>query len=326
MDEKQIRTLMKSMGQPGPELIETHISWLLLDEFVYKIKKPVKFSFLDFTTLEKRKFACEEEVRLNRRLAPDVYVGVVAVTENEKEEVALRGRGKTIDYAVKMKKLPQERRMDLLLKEAKVTAAHISEIAGTIAAFHKKIDVIKDQGYGSAGVVKRQIDDLGNFRSAIEEACGFGKKVDFVLERSDDFINRNGALFVQRQREGKIRDCHGDLHSANIFILDNNEIVIFDCIEFNRDFRFIDVASEIAFMVMDLDAFGQEAHSGLFIDRYLAQIDDPQLKKMLGIYKCYRANVRAKVAAIDWMHGRSEESNGRIAKYMLLAERYAKEL
>jgi aminoglycoside phosphotransferase family enzyme len=150
-----------------------------------------------------------------------------------------------------------------------------------------------------------------------------GSKVDFILERSGAFIEKNGRLFEKRQREGRIKDCHGDLHPANIFILADGETVIFDCIEFNKDFRFIDVASEIAFMGMDLDAFGREDFSGLFVKEYLAKTQDPELKTMLGIYKCYRANVRAKVAAIDWMQNKSEEAKERIRKYILLAERYA---
>jgi len=319
MDDEQIETLRKNIG--GPKLIETHISWLLLDEFVYKIKKPVKFSFLDFTTMEKRKFACEEEVRLNRRLSPDVYLGVVPITEN----FTIGGEGETIDYAVKMKKLPQDRRMDILLKNGNVNAGHIRKIADMVAEFHKRIDVIKGKDYATAKLVKKQIDDLGNFRKAVEEATGFGKKVDFILERSDSFIEKNAELFEKRQNEGRIKDCHGDLHSANIFILED-EIVIFDCIEFNKDFRFIDVASEIAFMSMDLDAFGREDLSRLFVDSYLAKAQDTELEKMLKIYKCYRANVRAKVAAIDWMQNKSQDAKERIGKYIVLAERYAKEL
>lgn len=323
MNAEQIGRLRKSMGEP--RMIETHISWLLLDEFVYKIKKPVKFSFLDFTTMEKRKFACEEEVRLNKRLAPDVYLGVVPVKEDG-NDIRPGGKGKTIDYAVKMKKLPQERRMDLLLKERKVTREHIIRIAGIVADFHKKVDTIKDRNYGTAELVKRQIDDLGNFRQAIEEACGMGSKVDFVLERSDAFIDKNKKLFEKRQKGGKIKDCHGDLHSANIFINGMNDVTIFDCIEFNKDFRFIDVASEIAFMSMDLDAFSREELSGLLVDAYLVRTRDMELKNLLRLYKCYRANVRAKVAAIEWSHGKSQEAKERIAKYILLAEKYAKEL
>jgi aminoglycoside phosphotransferase family enzyme len=318
MDEGQIRSLVESTGY---ELIETHISWVLLaDDTVYKIKKPIKFSFLDFSTLERRKFLCEEEVRLNRRLSPDIYLGVVPVVESG-GELSLGGEGKETGYAVKMKRLPQESRMDLLLAEGKVTEDHIREIAGIVAGFHKDIDVIKDRKYSSAEVVKRQIDDLGDFREVIEKACGLGSKVDSILKASDSFIDANKELFEKRQADGMVRDCHGDLHSANIFITDR--IIIFDCIEFSKDFRFVDTASEIAFMSMDLDAFGREDLSKLFVDSYLELSGDKGMEGMLGIYKCYRANVRAKIAAIDYSQHPGEEPGSRIRKYVGLAERYA---
>ncbi|MFH1393917.1 MAG: phosphotransferase, partial [Candidatus Micrarchaeota archaeon] len=295
----------------------------LKDGFVYKIKKPVKFSFLDFSTLEKRKELCEEEVRLNRRLAPDIYLDVVPVAGGG-GVVALESGGEPLDYAVKMRRLPQERRMDTLLSKGKVTEEDIEEIAGIVADFHKRIDSISDKKYSSADVVKEQIDDLGSFGKIIEKACGLGGQVDYVLEKCDSFIEGNRALFDKRQAEGRIKDCHGDLHSANIFLTDG--IVIFDCIEFSRDFRYVDVSSEIAFMAMDLDAFGKSDFSRLFIDKYVELSGDNEALELLTLYKCYRANVRAKIAAIEYSQHPSEEAKERIRKYMGLAERYAKEL
>lgn len=306
MDGGQVKALMKDEDY---ELIETHISWLLLDEeHVYKIKKPVKFSFLDFTTLEKRKYFCEEEVRLNRRLAPEIYLGVVPMGD---------------DYAVKMKRLDNEKMMDKLLKQDKVTEDDVRKIAEIIADFHGKIEVIKGN-YGTSEIAWKQIVDLGNFKDTIEKACGIGNKVDTILEGSRNFIEKNKELFSKRINEGKIRDCHGDLHSGNIFLVDG--IVIFDCIEFSKDFRYIDVANEIAFMSMDLDAFGREDFSKLFVDTYLAKTGDEELRKLLPLYKCYRANVRAKIAAIDYSQHPGDEPKERIKKYTELAERYAKNL
>ncbi len=321
MNDRQIKELIESRDF---ELAETHISWVLLSsDYVYKIKKPVKFSFLDFSTLEKRRDLCEEEVRLNRRLAPDVYLGVVPVVEN-KGKPSLEDEGDPIDYAVKMRRLPQERRMDVLLRQGEVDEGHVREIARIVAGFHKRIDTVEDRRYGSADVVKRQIDDLGEFRGVIEEACGLGGKVDHILEKSDSFIERSRGLFLKRQADGMIRDCHGDLHSANIFITDR--IVIFDCIEFSKDFRFVDTSSEIAFMAMDLDAFGRSDLSRIFVDEYLSVTDDPGLKELLGLYKCYRANVRAKIAAIDYSQHPGEEPKERMRKYVRLAEKYADDL
>jgi aminoglycoside phosphotransferase family enzyme len=282
MDSEQLTALAQTLKA---ELIETHISWLLLnDRFVYKIKKPLKFSFLDFSTFEKRKYYCEEEVRLNRRLSPEIYLGVVPVVEKD-GEFAFEGVGRVIDHAVKMKRLPQERRMDILLDQGEVTQEHVVRIAHTVADFHQRIEVIDDKRFGSWQIVKRQIDDLANHRDTIEEACGLGDVVDLIVERSDAFIEKNKEMFEERQKEGAIRDCQGDLHSANIFIVDDKPI-IFDCIEFNEDFRFIDVASEIAFMYMDLEAMqndsrdredssrdleahGREDLAKLFVEEYL---------------------------------------------------------
>ena len=338
MDKQQIDALVKSERY---EMVETHISWLLMDkDNVYKIKKPVNFSFLDFSTLEKRKFFCEEEVRLNRRLSPDVYLGVVAITRdgasgrsvgdgktkrNTGGEVVsgglvFGGDGEVVDYAVKMKRLDQKTMMDKNLREGKVSEAEIRKLASIVADFHKKAETVKGD-YGSPATVLRQIADLGAFRDAIEEACGYGRKVDFILERSKKFIDANEALFRKRMADGKVKDCHGDLHSGNIFLQDMR---IFDCIEFNRDFRCIDVASDISFMAMDLDFFGKEDFSRLFVEEYVKRSGDKEALSLLGIYKCYRANVRAKVAAIEWTQNKNKGSEERIRRYTELAEKYAK--
>jgi len=201
----------------------------------------------------------------------------------------------------------------------------INRIGNVIGlSYQQKIEVVKDKEYSSAEVVKQQIDDLGSFKETIEGACGLGSRVDFILERSDSFIENNRDLFEKRQENGMIRDCHGDLHSANIFITE--KIVIFDCIEFSKDFRYVDTASEIAFMAMDLDAFGKEDYSKLFVDRYLELSGDAEAEKLLGLYKCYRANVRAKIAAIDYSQHPGEQPKERIKKYIELAEKYAAEL
>lgn len=320
MEEEKVAELAE---ENGFEIVRTHISWVLLGEDAYKIKKPVKFSFLDFSTLERRKRLCEEEVRLNRRLAPEVYLGVVPITEREGKP-ELGGSGDAVGYAVKMRRLPQEARMDAMLERGAVSAEHIQEIASIVADFHSRIDVIKDPGYSSAELVRKQIDDLGMFREVIQEACGLGDEVDLIIEKSDGFIERNRDLFSKRQKEGRIRDCHGDLHSANIFITDR--ITIFDCIEFSEDFRFVDTASEIAFMAMDLDAFGEDELSALFVGEYVKLSGDTGAFELLGLYKCYRANVRAKIAAIDYSQHPGDEPKERIRKYINLALRYASDL
>ncbi len=337
MNGEEVRALAHGMHA---ELMETHISWILLaGAYAYKIKKPVKFSFLDFSTLEKRKFFCGEEVRLNRRLAPDVYLGVVNVCREGRkgkeggglsitESGAAGGRrgggggavaGDLVDYAVRMKRLDQARMMSRLLNEGKIDESHVRKLAAIIAAFHGRIEAV--QGYNTPEMAGRQINDLAEFRGAIEEACGMGNEVDVVLAKSAAFISRNRDLLMERIKEGKVRDCHGDLHSGNIFV-SGRDIVIIDCIEFSREFRCVDVASEIAFMAMDLDAHGREDLADVFVSEYVARTGDNGLLRLLGLYKCYRANVRAKIAAIEWLQAKNRESRERMEKYTALARRY----
>jgi aminoglycoside phosphotransferase family enzyme len=349
MEAAVVKELARGMGA---EIRETHISWVLLaGQHAYKIKRPVKFSFLDFTTLEQREFFCNEEVRLNRRLAPEVYLGVVPVLEEggkllfgdergtlnagagRKGHAAVsrkpaagggaQAAGGAIDYAVKMKRLDEAHMMDRLLDEGKVAEGSIRNLAAVIADFHGRIE--SAPGYNSPETIGVQISDLINFRSAIEEACGMGGAVDSVVGRCDRFIDRNDAFLRERMKDGRVKDCHGDLHSGNVF-LPGGKAVIIDCIEFSRDFRCVDVASEIAFMAMDLDAHGKEDYAALFVKEYVSRTGDSGLLRLLDFYRCYRANVRAKIAAIEWSLRKEDRERKKIIRYMTLAERYAKTL
>lgn len=313
--------------------IDTHISKIyIVGDFAYKIKKPVKFSFLDFSTPELRRFYCREEVRLNRRLCPDVYIGVVRAEEHFGGYFFEDGRQQASqaeddagwEYAVKMKKMPAERQMDKLLEKGEVQVEDIKKIAAIVADFHKNIEVIKDKKYGDPALIRRQVEDIAAHRKTMEKAAGVGKTIDYVLEKCAKFHENNIELFKKRQNGGFIRECHGDLHSANIIIAD--KIYIFDCIEFNPDFRNIDVASEIAFMAMDLDAYGRNDLAELFVREYLRRSNDDDALRLLDYYKCYRANVRAKVAAIECAQGQNADSKEKIAKYAGLMEEYARKL
>ncbi len=328
MDKKIVDELKKPSSYPyktkKTDFVETHISWIYLaEDYVYKVKKPVKLTFLDFSTLEKRKYYCDQEVALNRRLCREMYVGVVPIVKRG-GKYFFEGDGEIIDYAVKMKRMPEERRMDHLLERGTVTEGDVGRIAVKVAKFHEIARVINDLEYGSAEMVKSQIDDIANYRDVIEKACKMGDKVDYALKRCDGFYKKKLPLFERRQWMGMIKDCHGDLHSANIFLRDG--ICIFDCIEFSEEFRFIDTASEIAFMAMDLDAFGREDLSRAFVKRYSGLAGDRELLLLLDYYKCYRANVRAKIAAIEYSQKPNADSKARIAKYSELMEGYAKRL
>jgi uncharacterized protein len=316
MDEKQVNALAKELHA---EMIETHISWVLLADYAYKIKKPVKFSFLDFSTPEKREFFCNEEVRLNRRLAPDIYLGVVQVCEKG-GKITLAKDGPAMDYAVRMKRLDQKDMMDKLLGTGKIDETHVRKLAAIIAEFHGRVEAM--QGYNTPEMIGKHIGDLANFRNVIEEACGMGTEVDGILDRSAKFIKKNDAFIRQRMKNGRVKDCHGDLHSGNIFV-PGRDIVIIDCIEFSKDFRCVDVASEVAFMAMDLDAHGREDLADIFVSEYVARTGDKELMRLLDLYKCYRANVRAKIAAIEWSQVKNANSKERIEKYLKLAGKYA---
>jgi hypothetical protein len=326
MDADMIK---KYVSENGFQLIETHISWILIGkEFAYKIKKPLKFSFLDFSSPAKRRFFCGEEVRLNRRLTKDIYLSVVKIAEHGGkmrilEETQEAPVGSLIEYAVKMRTLDGEKKMDKLLLQGKVRESDMKTLAGIVAEFHQKAEKAKDD-YGTPDIIWGQVSDLGNFKETIQKACRMGASVEFVLGRSKAFMDKNRGVFLKRIAEGMVKDCHGDLHSGNIFM--DNGMIITDCIEFNRDFRCIDVASDVAFMAMDLDAFGKSMLSDVFVEEYVSRTHDEGLMPLLGFYKCYRANVRAKVAAIEWMQHESSESAERMKKYLTLAEKYAAEL
>jgi len=294
-----VEALMKPEAydeEPGQiELVQTHISFVFLTRnFVYKVKKAVDLGFLDFTTLEKRRFFCEKELELNRRLCGDMYLEVVPI--NKSNIIKIKGKGMPIEYAVKMKKMPQEKMMNRLLEENKVNNKLIDEIAKIIAAFHSKAKTNRRiSKFGSLTIVET------NWKENFDQTREFiGKTMlmkDFKLirERIDDFMKRNVSLFEGRMAEGRVRDCHGDIHSGNIFVTDR--IYIFDAIEFNERFRYSDVASDIAFLAMDLDFKGRTDLSKFFIERYVKHSKDQQLMTLLPFYKCYRAYVRGKVTS-----------------------------
>jgi len=293
-----IKFLLNSASYPDPTsmvtLLQTHISWVFVtDHFAYKIKKPVNFGFLDFSTLEKRKLNCEREIKLNRRLAPDIYLGLIKFTYDG-NQFFFDGNGETIEYGVKMKRLKQERMMDQLIKQNALTYDMIDAVAKKVADFHKKAETNKKiNSFGSLDVIWFNWEE--NFYQT-RDFIGFTltkHRHSYIMEHIRNFITKNRTLFEKRIEERRIRDCHGDLHSRNI-CFDKN-VVIYDCIEFNERFRYMDVASEVAFLAMDLDFHNLPEFSNRFVDQYIKESNDPSLKLLLDFYKCYRAYVRGKV-------------------------------
>jgi aminoglycoside phosphotransferase family enzyme len=309
------------------ELIQTHISFIFLTRnFVYKVKKAVDLGFLDFTTLEKRRFFCEKELGLNRRLCEGMYLEVVPI--NRSNVIKIKGEGEIVEYAVKMKRMPQEKIMNKLLEKDKVDNRLISRIAKIIAEFHSEAETNRRiSEFGSLAIIGT------NWKENFEQTRKFiGKAIsmkDFKLirERIGDFMKRNAPFFENRAKEGRVRDCHGDIHSGNIFVADR--IYIFDAIEFNERFRYSDVASDIAFLAMDLDFKERTDLSNFFVKRYVEYSGDQELTKLLPFYKCYRAYVRGKVVSFkseDPCVGSKEKSvaTTEAKAYFKLASTYAK--
>ncbi|MFH1240076.1 MAG: AAA family ATPase [Candidatus Diapherotrites archaeon] len=304
------------------EYIQTHISNVFLTgKFVYKIKKPVKFTFLDYSTLEKRKKFCQLELELNKRLCPDLYLAVVPVSF-ENSEITFSDSN-PVEYAVKMRQLPADKKMDILLENNEVTEQNLMSIAETLSDFHNNAETIT-KNFSSPEQIKSAINDLANFRDAIENELSLGSVVDSVLENCNSFIDGNSELFEERISDGRIKRCHGDVYSKNIFI--DDKIYIFDAIEFNEEFARIDVASEIAFLAMDLDFHKKEEFSNIFIEKYIELSNDSEISKIMNLYKCYRANVRAKVSAISFGFASGAEKEKLLVdckNYLQLCERYA---
>jgi aminoglycoside phosphotransferase family enzyme/predicted kinase len=302
MIRKLIKSLLKSAAYPEPtakvRLIETHVSFIFIaDDFVYKVKKPVDFGFLNFTTLDRRRFYCEEEVRLNRRLCPDIYLGVVELRKTpEGASFAASADGKVIDYAVKMKRLPEERMLSHLLELAQVGPDQMVQLARLIADFHgKAARGAQIDACGGADVIKANWEE--NFRQAAPFKGETLPAADLDLMRAwvDRFIAGNGDLLRARVEQGFVRECDGDLHLGNICLSDR--IYIFDCIEFNERFRYIDTAADIAFLLMDLEYAGRPDLCPPFLTAYREAAGDPGVNALLPFYQGYRAFVRGKVTS-----------------------------
>lgn len=302
MTIEEVKALTGAGGLPpgfdNPELVETHISWVIIgDEYVYKIKKPVHYSFLDFSTLESRRFYCDREVDLNKRFTHDIYLGVVTVRKEKDRLVVDSATGIVIDYAVKMRKLDRNRQMDKLIRENKVSDNDIRVLAEKIASFHQQATIVSTIDLGE---IRRKFDDL---QGQVPFLTTFFPDSDGLIAGamliSGDFLEKNNAVFEQRVLAGFFRDCHGDLHTRNIFLLP--QPVPFDCLEFNDELRYMDVLDEVAFLCMDLDALDRHDLSELFIlhyDRLFRVIRCADDRKIFIYYKAYRANIRAKVNSL----------------------------
>lgn len=280
-------------------LVQTHISLVFIaDAFVYKVKKPVDFGFLDFTSLGKRAHACRQEVLLNRRLALEIYEGVVPVVFDGFRHRVGAERGEVVDYAVKMRRIPEERLMKAVFRRGELNERHLEDIARVLSNFHRSARRSPEiDTFGRAEAFRVNTDE--NF-AQVEKYCGISidrPLFEALRQWTDVFYRAQAALFEERIAAGKIRDCHGDLHMEHICLTEG--IPIFDCIEFNDRFRYSDTLADVAFLMMDLDYHGGGSFSEIFWDAYRRFAEEGDRHDLLTFYKVYRAFVRGKVISFQ---------------------------
>ena len=309
------------------KLVETHISWIVLTGFyAYKIKKPVKYSFVDFSTLEKRRWFCEEEVRLNHRLSPKVYLGIVPITGSPSNP-HIDGQGVPFEYAVKMRQFSSEQEIDDIFANSEKAGACVSGLAETLAQLHLQIEKAGEQSlYGNPDMVWRPMKECFDempLHLLTQSAQEYLTRIDKWLQK--EWRNLYD-VFIQRKQSGYVRECHGDLHLGNIAVFEG-EVCVFDALEFEPRLRWIDVMSEVAFLVMDLEKHGREDLARMFLNRYLELTGDYEGLRVFRFYEVYRALVRAKVAGLrlaQLEEGGVEEEKAKneLWEYVELAHRF----
>jgi aminoglycoside phosphotransferase family enzyme len=310
------------------ELHETHISWVILaGPFAYKIKKPVNLGFLDFTTMERRAQDCDDEIRLNRRLCPDVYLGVRQIVGRD-GAYYVGGAGRPIEPVVWMRRLPEQGMLPALLARGDVTPALAQRIAQRLAAFHAGAATGPGvDEYGSAATIRANWDE-----NIVQTGPVVGRALDADMQAGlvayvGRFLTEQRDLLERRVTMGRIREGHGDLHAASICVEDGR-IHLFDCLEFAPRFRCSDVAAEVSFLAMDFDHLGRADMGGAFVEAYVQSSGDRELLHLLDFYKAYRAFVRGKVASLRLLEGDLSDAGAAAAvteaqAYFALACRYA---
>lgn len=327
------------------EMKKTHISYVFLTgPFAYKVKKAVNFGFVNYGTLEKRKFFCEKEVAFNSKFSKGsaegtfsqgflrkqkgLYKGVVPIKMDRRGAIKVgAGKGQIVEYAVKMLQMPQEALMSSLLRQGAINETTVEKVAEIVANYHKKAKCNKKiLAYGQPESVWQNISH-GFAVESVAGQLGLADEVVEIKNRMRSFLERNRGLFLQRMREKKIRQCHGDLHSNNVFI-QGGKIYVFDAIEFNDQIACCDIAADIAFFLMDLEFNGREDLARVFLQKWQAVTKDKGAERLLPFYKAYRAMVRAMVNSFrlktpDLSMAEKNEAEGLCRKYVVLAKNYA---
>ncbi len=297
-----IRALLRPEAYPHPtgpvQLHETHLSWVLVaGNFAYKVKKPVTLGFVDFSTRERRAIACADEVRLNRRLCPSIYLGVVDLVARG-DTIAIGGPGQPVETAVRMRRLPESGMLPALLARGMVDERLVARIARILVRFHAEAATGPGvDEWGTAEAVRANWEE--NFAQTIPfvDRSLPAPTLSAVRAAIGEFLDQHRALLDRRVAIGRVRDGHGDLHAGNVCLV-GSRLHLFDCIEFSPRYRCADVAAELAFLAMDLDHHGRADLGVVFADTYTRLSDDKELPQLLDFYKCYRAWVRGKVISM----------------------------
>ncbi|MDI1277910.1 bifunctional aminoglycoside phosphotransferase/ATP-binding protein [Methylobacter sp.] len=323
-------TLIKALSEAyACNIVETHISWVLLtDQYVYKIKKPVNFGFLDFSTLEKRRFCCTEELRLNRRLAADLYLEVVPITGTP-QHPKIGGTGAAIEYAVKMIRFPSGQLLSEHAGRGQLGTNEIDQLADIVADFHETSEQTDENSpYGdSANINHWFVENFDHIRPLLVDDDQ-KQQLQRIQQWGDSEWRKQAGLMQLRRQQGSVRECHGDLHLGNMTLI-NDKVTLFDCIEFNPMLRWVDVISEVAFLFIDLLHFGYDRHAYRFLNRYLQHTGDYQGLALLRYYLVYRALVRAKVSLLRMAQQPDDDAVAKQARcdyavFADLAERFTK--
>jgi len=310
------------------QVIETHISQVILTgDYAYKIKKPMDFGFLNFSTLERRKHFCAEELRLNRRLAEALYLEVLPISGTPDHPV-LGGDGEAFEYAIKMRQFDQDQLFDRLQEQGELAPELLTSLARQVAAFHERLPPVPDEkplGTPEAVFAAMQ-ENFDQIRPLIDDA-DLLLQLDNLQAWTESTYERHRELIASRRANGMVRECHGDLHLANITRFEG-DVTVFDCIEFSEPFRWIDVINDLAFLLMDLEFRREGALANLVLNTYLEYRDDFEALPLLPLYKAYRAMVRAKIALFTMGNpslsgGEKADLMQRYRDYAQLAEDYS---
>jgi aminoglycoside phosphotransferase family enzyme len=295
---EKVAVLMRPDSYPSPdgrvEALETHMSWVFLtDRHAYKLKKPVRFDFLDFSTLEAREWDCREEVRLNRRLAPKTYLGVVPLTMSGRDHLRLGGKGTVVDWLVKMRRLPSALMLDTVIKAGQADAAVVSKVAALLSRFYAGLAPVPMSPSDYIERFEREIDEHRR-ELAIPDYGMPDELVSSIALAQANFLQGSAGLLRERINGHRIVEGHGDLRPEHVFV--GSPPVVIDCLEFNKQFRIVDPADELAFLWMECAFLGAPAVGGGIWRGYAEATGDAVPGALLSFYRSHRACLRAKLS------------------------------